>query len=140
MRAANAELDCSSHCHNALDTALAAALATVPAGALSTVPMHKIRQRQNRARCAFWPASEHRAKDSAPPRSLGLAEIARELEISKSTPRDPEFEDPVVVFKIERAFCQVGTPDEPSATDGSFRRGFACFARFSQGSCLIRSS
>ena len=57
--------------------------------------------RQTRARCARRAALGRRASDSAPPPSLGRAPIPPDSSISKSGPRDLEFQYPVVVLKIE---------------------------------------
>jgi hypothetical protein len=70
-------------------------------------------------RCVRRAASWHRGSDSVSPPSIGRARIPPEPSISKSGPGDPEFEDPMVVFKIERAKCQVGVPCQASMTKGS---------------------
>ena len=57
------------------------------------------------------------------------APIPPEPSISKSGPRDLEFEYPVVVFKIERARYKIDTRGESSTTEGCSRRGFALASR-----------
>ena len=57
----------------------------------------------HRRRCGRRAAPWQWGSNSAPPPSLGRAPIPPEPSISKSGPRDLEFEYPGVVFKIERA-------------------------------------
>ena len=56
-----------------------------------------------RARCVRRAALGRRASNSAPPPSLSRAPTQPEPSISKSSPRDLEFQYPVVVLNIERA-------------------------------------
>ena len=80
----------------------------------ATKPPPRDPDRQTRARCACRAALERRASNSASPPSLGRAPIPPDLTISKSTPRDLDFECPGPAFKIERAKCQVGAPSQSS--------------------------
>jgi len=91
--------------------------------------------RQNRARCAWRAAPWRRASDSASPPSLGRAPVQPDSSISKSGPRDLEFECPVVAFKIERAKCQVGASSQSSMTKRSFRHGFEFCTGWCRPSC-----
>ena len=75
-------------------------------------------------RCVRRAASRRRGSNSAPPPGLRRARIPPEPSISKLGPGDPEFEYPGVVFRIERAKCQVGAPSQSSMTKGSFRHDF----------------
>ena len=52
-----------------------------------------------RARCACRAALGRRVSNSAPPPSMGHAPIPPDSSISKSTPRDLDFECPAVAFK-----------------------------------------
>jgi hypothetical protein len=85
--------------------------------------------RQTRARCVRRAAPWRRASNSAPPPSLGRAPIPPDSSISKSGPRNVEFQYPVVVLNIERARYKIVTPGESSATEGCSRRGFALASR-----------
>ena len=75
-------------------------------------------------RCVRRAASWQRGSDSVSPSGLRRARIPPEPPISKSGLIDPEFEYPGVVFRIERAKCQVGAPSQSSMTKGSFRHDF----------------
>ena len=90
------------------------------------------------ARCAWRAALGRRGSDSAPPPSLGRAPIPPDSSISKSSPRDLEFEYPGVVFKIERARYKIVTPGESSATKGCSRHGFVLALRCWHRSCSTR--
>ena len=91
--------------------------------------------RQTRARCACRAALGRRVSNSAPPPSMGHAPIPPDSSISKSTPRDLDFECPAVAFKIERAKCQLGSPGQASMTKGSFRHGFEFCTEWCRPSC-----
>ena len=71
------------------------------------------------------------------PPSLGRAPIPPDSSISKSGPRDLDFECPAVAFKIERAKCQLGSPGagQASMTKGSFRHGFEFCTEWCRPSC-----
>ena len=88
-----------------------------------------------RARCACRAALGRRVSNSAPPPSMGHAPIPPDTSISKSTPRDLDFECPAVAFKIERAKCQLGSPGQASMTKGSFRHGFEFCTEWCRPSC-----
>ena len=96
--------------------------------------------RQTRARCVRRAALGRRASNSAPPPSLGHAPIPPDSSISKSGPRDLEFEYPVVVFKVERARYKVDTRGESSTTKACSRHGFAGHARFDRSKNSIFSA
>ena len=85
--------------------------------------------RQTRASCARRLALGQRGSDSVPPSSLGRAPILTHSSISKSGPRNLEFQYPGVVLNIERARYKIVTPGESSATEGCSRRGFALASR-----------
>ena len=87
-------------------------------------------RRTSRRRCVRRAASRRRGGDSVSPLSLSHARIPPDPPISKLAPRDLEFEDPTVVFKIERAKCQVGVPCQASMTKNSFRHGFEISTRW----------
>ena len=88
-------------------------------------------------RCACRAAPWQWGSNSAPPPSLGRAPIPPEPSISKSGPRDLEFEYPGVVFKIERARYKIDTRCESSTTRGCSRHGFALAPRCCRRSCSI---
>ena len=88
-----------------------------------------------RARCVRRAALGRRASNSAPPPSLGRAPILTHSSISKSGPRDLEFQYPVVVLNIELAKCQVGAPSQSSMTKRSFRHGFEFCTGWCRPSC-----
>ena len=81
-------------------------------------------RRTSRRRCVRRAASLQRGSNSVSPLGLRRARIPPEPPISKSGLIDPEFEYPGVVFRIERAKCQVGAPSQSSMTKGSFRHDF----------------
>ena len=85
--------------------------------------------RQTRVRCACRVAPWRWGSNSASPPSLGRAPIPPDSSISKSGPRNVEFQYPVVVLNIERARYKIVTPGESSATEGCSRRGFALASR-----------
>ena len=91
--------------------------------------------RQTRVRCACRVAPWRWGSNSAPPPSMGHAPIPPDSSISKSTPRDLDFECPAVAFKIERAKCQVGAPNQSSMTKRSFRHGFEFCTGWCRTSC-----
>ena len=66
-------------------------------------------QAVNRARCVRRAAPWRRASNSASPPSLGHTPIPPDSSISKSGPRDLDFECPAVAFKIERAQYKIDT-------------------------------
>ena len=88
-----------------------------------------------RARCVRRAALGRRASNSAPPPSLSRAPTQPEPSISKSSPRDLEFQYPVVVLNIELAKCQVGAPSQSSMTKRSFRHGFEFCTGWCRPSC-----
>ena len=94
--------------------------------------------RQTRARCVRRAAPWRRASNSAPPPSLGRAPIPPDSSISKSGPRDLEFEYPGVVFKIEWARHKIDTRGESSTTKACSRHGFALAPRCCRQSCSTR--
>ena len=91
--------------------------------------------RQTRVRCACRVAPWQWGSNSASPPSLGRAPTQPEPSISKSGPRDLDFECPVVAFKIERAKCQVGAPSQSSMTKRSFRHGLEFCTGWCRPSC-----
>jgi hypothetical protein len=95
--------------------------------------------RQTRARCVRRAALGRWASSSAPPPSLGRAPIPPDSSISKSGPRDLEFEYPGVVFKIERVRHKIDTRGESSTTRACSRHGFALAPRCCRQSCSTRS-
>ena len=92
-------------------------------------------QALHRRRCGRRAAPWQWGSNSAPPPSLGRAPIPPEPSISKSGPRDLEFEYPVVVFKVERARYKIDTRGESSTTKRSFRHGFEFCAGWCRPSC-----
>jgi hypothetical protein len=90
---------------------------------------------RTRASCARRLALGQRGSDSVPPPSLGRAPIPPDSSISKSGPRNVEFQYPVVVLKIERARYKIVTPGESSATKGCSRHGFVLALRCWHRSC-----
>ena len=92
-------------------------------------------QALHRRRCGRRAAPWQWGSNSAPPPSLGRAPIPPEPSISKSGPRDLEFEYPVVVFKVERARYKIDTRGESSTTKRSFRHGFEFCTGWCRPSC-----
>ena len=90
-----------------------------------------------RVACACRAALGRRASNSASPSNLDRAPIQPDSSISKSSPRDLEFQYPVVVLSIERARYTIVTPGESSATKGCSRHGFALALRCWHRSCSI---
>ena len=86
-------------------------------------------------RCVRRAASWHRGSNFVSPPGLRHARIPPEPPISKSGLIDPEFEYPGVVFKIERAKCQVGAPSQSSMTKRSFQHGFEFCTEWCRPSC-----
>ena len=95
---------------------------------------------RTRASCARRLALGQRGSDSAPPPSLSRAPILTHSSISKSSPRDLEFQYPGVVLNIERARYKIVTPGESSATKGCSRHGFVLALRCWHRSCSTRPS
>ena len=93
---------------------------------------------RTRASCARRLALGQRGSDSAPPPSLSRAPILTHSSISKSSPRDLEFQYPGVVLNIERARYKIVTPGESSATKGCSRHGFVLALRCWHRSCSNR--
>ena len=91
--------------------------------------------RQTRARCAWRAAPWRWASNSAPPPSLCHAPTQPEPSISKSGPRDLDFECPALAFRIERTKCQVGAPSQSSMTKRSFRHGLEFCTGWCRPSC-----
>jgi hypothetical protein len=77
-------------------------------------------RRTSRRRCVRRAASRRRGSDFVSPPGLRHARVPSEPSISKSGPGDPEFEDPMVVFKIEGPRHKIVTPGDPSVTGDCF--------------------